>query len=210
MIFDKVIFDHLVYDEDYARKTLPFLKKEYFQDSNDRIIFELINEYVQKYNSIPTKEALYVDLSNKKGVPETSFIVCKETIDNIKKEYDTDKQWLLDQTEKFCQEKSVYNAIMESIDIIEDKTGKKSKGSIPSILSDALSVSFDNHIGHDFIEDFESRFDFYNRKDVRVQFDLELFNKITRGGLPKKTLNIALAGCVHPDTKVRIRIKKKE
>lgn len=194
MSFDKVIFDHLLNNEGYARKTIPFLKSEYFQDDNDRVVFDLISDYVKKYNSIPTKEALYIDLSNKKGVSENSFRVCKETIDNIKKEFNTDEQWLLDQTENFCQEKSVYNAIMESISILEDKTGKKSKGAIPSILSDALAVSFDNNIGHDFIEDFEKRFEFYNKKDVRIEFDLDFFNKITRGGLPRKTLNVALAG----------------
>lgn len=209
MSFDKVIFDHLLYNEEYARKTLPFLKSEYFHDNNDKIVFELINDYVKKYNSIPSKEALYIDLSNKNGISENSFKTCKEIIDNIKKEYDTDQQWLLDQTENFCQEKSVYNAIMDSINILEDKTGKKSKGAIPSILSDALSVSFDNNIGHDFIEDFEKRFDFYNKKDIRIQFDLSFFNQITRGGLPRKTLNVALAGCVHPETKVKIRFRKR-
>ena len=193
MSFDKVIFDHLIYNEEYARKTIPFLKQEYFQDESDKIVFGLIDDYIKKYNSIPSKEALYIDLTNK-SIGGATFDACKQTIDNIKKEYDTNLEWLLDNTENFCQEKSVYNAIMESIHILDDKTGKKSKGAIPEILSDALSVSFDTHIGHDFIEDFEKRYAFYHSKEVRVEFDIDMLNKITSGGLPKKTLNVALAG----------------
>jgi hypothetical protein len=208
MSFDKVIFDNLIYNEDYARKTIPFLKQEYFHDESDKIIFGLIDEYVKKYNAVPSKEALYIDLSNK-SINGQTFETCKETIDNIKKEHETNIEWLLDKTENFCQEKSVYNAIMESINILEDKTGKKSKGAIPEILSDALSVSFDTHIGHDFIEDFEKRYTFYHSKEVRIEFDIDYFNKITNGGLPKKTLNVALAGCVHPETKVKIRFRKR-
>lgn len=193
MSFDRVIFDHLIFNEEYTRKTIPFLKQEYFHNESDKVIFNLIDEYIKKYNTVPTKESLYIDLSNK-SINTNMFDSCKDIIDNIKKEYDTNVEWLLDQTEKFCQEKSVYNAIMESIQILDDKTGKKSKGAIPSILSDALAVSFDTHIGHDFIEDYEKRYDFYHTKEVRVEFDLDYFNTITRGGLPKKTLNIALAG----------------
>jgi hypothetical protein len=119
-------------------------------------------------------------------------------------------KWLIDQTEKFCQDKAIYNAIMNSVSILDDNgENKKSKGEIPKLLSDALAVSFDNHIGHDYVNDFDSRYDFYHRQDSRIQFDLDLFNKITKGGLPIKTLNIALAGCVHPETKVKIRYRKR-
>lgn len=194
MSFEKVIFNNLVFNEEYGRKVIPFLKTEYFHSQDDKIIYDLIDSYVKKYNSFPTKEALTIDLSNKEGVNQTTFESCKQTIDLINENDKADLPWLLDATEKFCQDKSIYNAIMESIQIIDDKTGKKSKGSIPQILSDALSVSFDSHIGHDFLEDYESRFEFYHTKEVKIEFDLEYFNKITQGGLPRKTLNIALAG----------------
>lgn len=121
-----------------------------------------------------------------------------------------EEKWIVDQTEKFCQEKAVYNAIMESIQILDNKDPNRTKGSIPSILSDALSVSFDSRIGHDYIDMYSDRYDFYHRTEKRIPFDLEFLNKITNGGLPQKTLNIVLAGCVHPDTKVKVRIRKKE
>ena len=194
MSFEKVIFNNLVFNEEYGRKVIPFLKTEYFHSQDDKIIYDLIDSYVKKYNSFPTKEALTIDLSNKEGVNQSTFETCKQTIDSINENDNADLPWLLDATEKFCQDKSIYNAIMESIQIIDDKTGKKSKGSIPQILSDALSVSFDSHIGHDFLEDYESRFEFYHTKEIKIEFDLEYFNKITQGGLPRKTLNIALAG----------------
>lgn len=208
-MFEKLIFNNLIFNEEYGRKVIPFLKIEYFQNNDDKIIFTLIDDYVKKYNSFPTKEALYIDLSNKDNVSQLSFEKCKEIIDNISKEFDNKLEWLVDETEKFCQEKALYNSIMESISILDDKSGKKSKGSIPQILSDALSVSFDTSIGHDFIDDYEKRFDFYHKKDVRVEFDLDYFNEITGGGLPNKTLNVVMAACVHPDTKVKIRYRKK-
>ena len=195
MAVEQLIFNNLVNNEDYARKVIPFLKDEYFSDHADKVVFQLINEYVKNYNAFPTIEALAIDLSNKEGLNEDAFKKCKDVISDIKpEEKKSEIQWLIDQTEKFCQEKAVYNAIMSSIHILDDKSGKTSKGSIPQILSDALGVSFDTHIGHDFIEDAESRFEFYHTKEVRIPFDLSFLNKITQGGLPKKTLNIALAG----------------
>ena len=193
-MFEKVIFNNLVFNEEYGRNVIPFLKNEYFQNNDDKIIFTLIDDYVKKYNSFPTKEALFIDLSNKDNISEPVFEKCKETINGLNKEFDTKMEWLLDETEKFCQEKALYNSIMESISILDDKSGNKSKGSIPQLLTDALSVSFDSSIGHDFIEDYEKRYNFYHQKDVRIEFDLSYFNDITRGGLPKKTLNVALAG----------------
>ena len=194
MAIEITILNHLVYDEEYARKVIPFLKDDYFSDYKDRLVFQLVKEYVDKYNTFPSKEALAIDLSNKDGVNEETFKQCKELISGLTEEKDTKLDWLLDQTEKFCQDKAVYNAIMASIGILDDSTGKTSKGAIPQILSDALAVSFDTNIGHDFIEDANSRYEFYHAKEVRVPFDLDYFNKITQGGLPKKTLNIALAG----------------
>jgi archaellum biogenesis ATPase FlaH len=194
MAIEKTIFSNLLFNEEYARKAIPFLKEEYFQSYEDKILFKLIDEYVGKYNSFPSREALVIDLTNKDGLNEEAFKTARASIETFQKDEDTKLDWLLDQTEKFCQEKAVYNAIMSSIQILDDKTGKTSKGAIPQILSDALGVSFDTHIGHDFLEDADARYEFYHTKEVRVPFDLEYFNKITQGGLPKKTLNIVLAG----------------
>ena len=193
MAIEQVIFSNLVTNEEFGRKVVPFLKEEYFSDYENKIIFNLIDEYSKKYNSFPSKEALAIDLLNKSGVSEETFKKCKEVISSIEPD-DTKLDWLVDQTEKFCQEKAIYNALMQSISIIDDKSGKLSKGSIPQILTDALGISFDAHIGHDFIDDADSRFEFYHTKESRIPFDLEYFNKITQGGLPKKTLNIILAG----------------
>lgn len=194
MAFEQVIFSNLIFNEEYARKVIPFLKEEYFVDYTDKTLFKLIDSYSKKYNSFPSKEALVIDLTNKEGINEDTFKKCKSTIETFDKDENTKLEWLLDKTETFCQEKAVYNAIMKSIEIIDDRSGNLTKGSIPQILTDALGVSFDSHIGHDFIDDSDSRFEFYHTKESRIGFDLEYFNKITQGGLPKKTLNIILAG----------------
>jgi len=208
MNLEKIIFNNLINNEEYTRKVIPFLKEEYFSSQENKQIFTIIDNYIKLYNKMPSKEALLVDLSNMTMTQETHK-ACYDIIASLEKTNTNDEQWLIDNTEKFCQEKAVYNAIMDSIHILDDKTGKQSKGSIPQILSDALSVSFDSHIGHDFLEDFDKRFDFYHTKEAKIQFDLDYFNKITRGGLSKKTLNIVLAGCVHPNTEVKIRFRKK-
>ena len=194
MAIETTILTNLVYSEDYARKCIPFLKEEYFSSPPDKVVFGLIRDYIDKYNSFPTKEALAIDLSNRENLNEDTFKESKALIGSFTKDEETKVEWLLDQTEKFCQDRAVYNAIMASIGILDDRSGKTSKGAIPQILSDALAVSFDTHIGHDFLEDADSRYEFYHTKEVRVPFDLEFFNKATNGGLPKKTLNIALAG----------------
>jgi len=194
MAIERIIFNNLVYNENYGRKVIPFLKEEYFVDFNEKIVFNLIDSYVKKYNSFPSKETIAIDLSNESNVNEDAFNKCKQIIETIDKDNDTNIDWLTDQTEKWCQEKALYIAIMKSIQVMDHKSGKLSKGSIPQILTDALGVSFDTHIGHDFIEDADSRFEFYHTIESKVPFDLEYFNKITHGGLSKKTLNIALAG----------------
>ena len=193
-MLEQVIINNLIYNEGYGRKVIPFLKDDYFPDSSFKTVFGLIDDYVKKYNTFPTVEALAIDLSNKEGMNEGSFKHCKEILSEIKQEEKSDLQWLVDQTEKFCQEKAIYNAIMHSISVLDDKSGKTSKGAIPQILSDALAVSFDTNIGHDFLENSESRYEFYHTTEVRIPFDISYLNKITQGGLPKKTLNIALAG----------------
>ena len=196
MNVEKTIFNNLLNNEDYGRKVIPFLKSDYFHDRNDKVVFELIDSYVNEYNAFPTKEALVIDLNNRDDLSEDQYVECHEVIESIPNQSDQMSQleWLLDTTEKFCKDKAIYNAIRESIKIIDDKTGKYSNGTIPQLLSDALAVSFDTSIGHDFLADTESRFDFYHRREERIPFDLEYLNKITRGGLPRKTLNILLAG----------------
>ena len=192
-MIEKTIISHLVFNEAFARKTLPFLKDEYFHNQHEKTVYKLIDTYVKKYNSTPTKEVLHIELKNKEGLSETTYKDSKVLIDDLTVE-NTEVQWLLDSTEKFCQEKAIYNAIMASIKILDDKTGSSSTGSIPNLLSDALGVSFDVSIGHDYFANADDRFDFYHRKEEHIPFDLELLNKITKGGLVRKTLNIALAG----------------
>ena len=196
MNVEKTIFNNLLNNEDYGRKVIPFLKTDYFNDRNDKIVFELIDSYVNEYNAFPTKEALVIDLNARDDLSEDQYAECQEVIESIPNHSDHLSQidWLIDTTEKFCQDKAIYNAIRESIKILDDKTGKYAKGNIPQLLSDALAVSFDTSIGHDFLADTESRFDFYHRREERIPFDLEYLNRITRGGLPRKTLNILLAG----------------
>jgi len=191
---EKTILSHLITNEEFSRKVIPYVKTDYFSDYTENVIYNLIDNYIKKYNKIPSKEALQIDLSNNDKLNEEGYKNCNEYIDAMQAEESTDFDWLLDQTEKFCQDKAVYNAIMASIQVLDNKDGTKSKGSIPQILSDALAVSFDSHIGHDFLEDFGSRYDFYHEKEKRIPFDMEYMNKITKGGLPSKTLNILLAG----------------
>jgi len=153
----------------------------------------LIDSYVQKYNNFPSVEALTVDLGNKNGIDQKLYEETKNTIDSLCLEEHTEIEWLVDSTEKWCQEKAIYNAIMKSIQLLDSKE-KQSKGAIPQLLSDALAVSFDTHIGHNFLEDSQSRYEFYHKKEERIEFNLDFLNRITKGGLPKKTLNILLAG----------------
>ena len=187
------ILRNLVNNENFMRKVLPFVRAEYFTDSTDRSVFNLVLEFIEKYNKPPTVEALEIALQNS-NVNEIQY---KESIDLIKQLSSSetpDQQWLLDETEKFCKDKAVYNAILQSIGILEGKDKLHSKDGIPSLLQEALGVCFDSSVGHDYFENSSDRFDFYNRVESRIPFDLDLFNKITNGGLPNKTLNIALAG----------------
>ena len=188
-----LVLKHLLNDEGYARRTLPYLKPEYFSERNEKSIYQEIDKYLSQYNAMPTKEALIIELDNNSKVSDEDFGKCSEIVSSLDADNNTDKEWLIEKTEKFCQEKAIYNAIMESISIIDGKQ-KEDKGNIPELLSDALSVSFDPSIGHDFLDDSDSRWDFYHRVEERLPFDLEYLNKITKGGLPKKSLNIILAG----------------
>ena len=192
-MIEKAIFANLIYNESFLRKTLPFLKKEYFQSRTDQALFSIIDAYVDKYNNLPSKTALAVEIGDYVGLNDDEEKSLQEYVSTLSEDSVTDQDWLVEQTEKFCQDKAVYNAIMQSIQIFDGKT-KMDKGSIPQLLSDALGVSFDTAIGHDFVDDAAARYEFYHKKEHRVPFDLDYFNKITKGGLPRKTLNVALAG----------------
>ena len=194
MRIEDTVLRHLLHNENYARKAIPFLKDEYFSDSSERLIFHQINEFIQKYNDLPTKEALLIDIDKIKNISEIDYDSSLKIIEKLNEPDSVEEQWLLDATEEFCQERAIYNAIMDSIGIIDGKDKTKGKGNIPEILTAALGVSFDSHVGHDFLEDSEDRFDFYHRIEERVPFDIELLNKSSRGGLPRKSLNIILAG----------------
>ena len=181
----------MLQDEQYTRQVIPFLKSEYFLDRPERILFDSISEFFQKYNSLPTPEALSIELEKMGDVNEDDVSSITEILNNPETEVNSD--WLRNETEKFCQDKAVYNAIMESIQIL-DESSKNSKGAIPEILSDALAVSFDTHIGHDYLEDSDERYEFYHKRENHLPFDLEYFNKITGGGICDKTLNVLMAG----------------
>ena len=172
----------------------PFLKKEYFHDQIEKLVFGAIQDFIATYNALPTKEAIVIDLDKKTSLTEPQFEELGKLMESLTDEDVPELDWLSSQTEDFCKDKAVYNAIMESIHILEDKSDSKTANAIPEILSDALAVSFDTHIGHDYIEDAEERYDFYHRVEKKVPFDLEYFNTITGGGTPQKTLNIIMAG----------------
>ena len=191
---EKTILKNLLHNEEFTRRVFPFLESKYFLDGIDRIVFQQIYEFIDLYKNRPTKEALIIDLSNHKKITETEFKSATDLINELKEEEKPNDEWLVAETEKFCQEKAIYDAVMNSIQIIDGKDKKLTKDSIPEILSDALGVSFDTHVGHDYIENVDERFDFYHRIEDKIPFDLEFFNKITKGGLPRKTLNVALAG----------------
>jgi replicative DNA helicase len=199
MNLEQKILKHLLLDEEYTRKTLPFIKGEYFQEPSEKLLFDEIQTYVNKYNSMPTKEALVIEIDKRVNLTDDQHKKTVALIKSITIDPEvSDTKWLIDVTEDFCQEKAIYNGIMQSIQILDDKdkskTEKLDKGSIPKILADALSVSFDNHIGHDFIDDAETRYDFYHKVERRIPFDLDYLNRITKGGLAEKSLNIVLAG----------------
>jgi len=196
MKLETTILKNLIYSEDFTRKVLPFISKEYFSDNKEKILFNFVSEFVNKYKTLPTHESLAIDIADSKDYNETEVKGVLSLLDDIKsnKKEPTEIKWLVEQTEKFCQDRAVYNAIMESVSILDSKNTTKNKGEIPKLLSNALGVSFDSHIGHDYIDDSDSRFEFYHKQESRISFDIDLLNKITKGGLPNKTLNICLAG----------------
>jgi archaellum biogenesis ATPase FlaH len=192
---EQTILRNLFRDEDYFRKVLPFLKSEYYEELNEKIIYEEIRKFADKYDRLPTTEVVLIEVERRDDISDQTFgevrSICKSFADV---EQDPTKDWLLDATEKWCKDRAIYLALMESIKLAEGKDEKKSRDAIPDILKEALSVSFDDHIGHDYLEDYSERFDFYTKDEARTPFDLEYFNKITKGGLVNKSLNVALAG----------------
>jgi replicative DNA helicase len=193
---EQTILKNLIHNEEYTRKVIPFIRSDYFSDDTERIVFKEVFEFVNKYKNLPSHEALVINFTETKSLTEPQVQSAIELLGEIHKTKDekVELAWLTEQTEKFCQDKAIYNAIMESVGILDDKGSKKNKGEIPQLLADALGVSFDSNVGHDYMNDYDSRYDFYHRVESRIRFDLDLFNKITKGGLPPKTLNIALAG----------------
>ena len=197
MRIEQTILKNLIFNEDFSRKVLPFVKPEYFSDKTERLIHKEVNDFILKYNSLPSYEALVLSVKETNGLQEEEVKKVVEYLRdvNANKEDISKIDWLIDVTEKFCQEKAVYNAVLDSIHILDGKDkNQNDKGAIPKILSDALAVTFDTNVGHDYLENSNERYDFYHRKEERIPFDLDYFNKITKGGLPAKTLNIALAG----------------
>jgi replicative DNA helicase len=193
---DKVeilILRNLLYNEEYLRKVIPFIKADYYEDSNQRIVFEEIDKFVQEYNQPATKEVLCIEVEKRQDINDTTFSEITKLISYLE-DVPTDYEWLCNTTEKWCRDRAIYLALMESIALADGTDKEKDRGAIPSILSNALAVSFDTNIGHDYLIDYEQRYESYHKKEDLIPFDLEYFNKITKGGLPNKTLNIALAG----------------
>jgi len=190
---ERIILRNLFYNEDFTRKALPFIKTEFFTNHSESTLFGEINQFVQKYKNLPTKETILVELNKRKDLREDELTEIKTIVNKLDKQ-EVELQWLLDTTEKFCKDRAVHNAVLSGIQILDGKDKNQNPEAIPQILSEALAVSFDNHVGHDYVEDAESRFDFYHKREKRFKFDLNYFNRITKGGVPSKTLNIALAG----------------
>lgn len=190
---ETTILRNLIHNEEYLRRVLPFLKEEYFSNSNEKSIFNFIDEFAKKYNKHPTIEALEITLQNS-SLAEGQFADTSSLLKTLDLHEQANEDWLIDETERFCKDKAVYNAIVNSIQILDGKDKHHTKDGIPSLLQEALGVCFDSSVGHDYIDNADSRYDFYHKKESKIPFDLEIFNKITQGGLPTKTLNIVLAG----------------
>ena len=193
-MIENTVLAGLLHNEDYMRRVIPFLTEEYFGDFTDKMVYKSIVQYIQDYNGIPTREALRISIEEKDNISDEQYQQIVTLINDLEYDSKTDLDWIVDKTEKFCQDKAVFNAVREAILVLDGNHKDLDKGSIPDLLSKALGVSFDQAIGHDFLEDTESRYEFYHSKEDKIGFDLDLFNKITKGGLSRKSLSIALAG----------------
>ena len=190
---ETTILRNLLFNNEYCRKVLPFIKSEYFENLHEKVVFEEICKFIVAYEELATKEVLLIETEKRTDITEDTY---KTICDYVSKLDDghADLEWVSDTTEKWCRDRAIYLALMESIKIADGQDEKKNRDAIPSILQEALAVGFDNNVGHDYLNDFEKRFEFYHKKQERISFDLDYFNKITKGGIPNKTLNIALAG----------------
>lgn len=193
-MIEQTILAGMIHNESYVRAVLPFLKDDYFEDQNDKFLYGTIKSYIDEYNGLPTKTALRIAIDESGNLNEERYKQVTSTLDSLSYDEKTDQTWLIDTTEKFCQDKAIYNAVRQSILVLDGKVKDLDKGAIPQLLSDALGVSFDTNVGHDFLENSDERFEFYHRLEEKLEFDLEYFNKITKGGLSKKSLSVALAG----------------
>jgi len=193
---EHIILRHLAFDESYSRKVLPFLKEDYFLEKSEKVLFQIIANFLEKYKTTPTYEALIISITEQTQFREDELQHILDLLSTLHehRQDETNRDWLIAQTESFCQDKAVYNAVLESVAILENKKDRRAKGEIPELLKKALGVSFDPHVGHDYIEQSDQRYEFYHKKEERIPFDLDFFNRITGGGLPKKTLNVALGG----------------
>ena len=191
---ERTALSQLLTNEDYARKVMPHMKGDYFSDRTERTVFEEIQKFVEKYNALPTKDTLEIEIDTRRDLNEDDIKKVLTVVNELSVDDNINADWLIETTEKFIKDKAVYNAIVEGIQIIDGKDKNRGADAIPSILTDALSVGFDNRVGHDYLLDADPRFEFYHTVEEKIPFDLEFFNKITKGGLPPKTLNIALAG----------------
>lgn len=192
-MLEKTIVSNLLFNDDYCRRVFPYIKGEYFDENSLRKIFETFSEYVNQYKEPPSIEALKISIDKRKDLNESSYKEVTQLIDDLSIDKSTNQEWLVAETEKFCQDKDLYNSIRRAILILDGQDKENDKGSIPKILSDSLGISFDNSVGHDFLEDFESRYDYYHRKEERLPFDIEILNKITKGGVPRKSMTVLLA-----------------
>lgn len=192
MRIEQSILSNLIVNEEYCRKVIPHIKREYFSDRKESTIYTIIGKFFGQYNKPASKEIVLIELGNVKGISDKELVDCLDYVQQLD-HVESNSDWLIDETEKFCKSRAVYNAILESIKIIDGKDQKNTQDAIPSILADALSVSFDNSVGHDYIEDAENRYEFYHLQEERVPFDLDILNKITKGGLPRKTLSVVMA-----------------
>ena len=193
MNLEVTILNNLISNEEFTRKVLPFLKSDYFTVRSYKIIFAEIHEYISNYNALPSLNALSIECQERTDLSESQFKDIMEVLSGLSNEK-AELDWIIDSTEKWCQERAIYLSLMESVKIADGQDEKRDKGAIPQILSDALGVSFDQNVGHDYLQNYEERYDFYHKTEEKIPFDLEFFNKITKGGLPNKTLNVALAG----------------
>ena len=193
MNLELTILNNLIFQQEYTRKVLPFLKQEYFTTRATKVVFIEVHEYVSNYDACPSLNALGIECQERTDLSEDQFKEVIELLNELSNEK-SDLDWIVDTTEKWCQERAIYLSLMESVKIADGQDTKRDKGAIPQILSDALGVSFDQNVGHDYLQNYEERFEFYHKKEAKIPFDLEFFNKITKGGIPNKTLNIALAG----------------